>query len=128
MQASVLASRVCGPLLQLGRTLGGRVVRGEKFNSILEGTPTIALAVTRYLKEADGSVPELRKLVIGDENSSTALFRAYQVGSVDLRQQAEITQSTVGQVMTWVSNNLVTSSRASTRPRVGLPSGPSRRR
>ncbi|MFN4129052.1 MAG: tape measure protein [Paracoccaceae bacterium] len=102
------ATTASGSLLQLSQALGGGVVRAEEFNSILEGTPTIALAVARGLKEANGSVAELRKLVNSGEVSSTAFFRAFQVGSVELRQQAETTQSTVGQAMTRVGNSLIT--------------------
>ncbi|CAM3387456.1 tape measure protein [Paracoccus nototheniae] len=102
------ATTAGGALMQLSQALGGGVVRAEEFNSILEGTPTIALAVARGLKEAGGSVAELRKLVIEGEVSSTAFFRAFQVGSVELREQAETTQSTIGQAMTRVGNSLVT--------------------
>lgn len=102
------ATAASGSLLQLSQALGGGVVRAEEFNSILEGTPTIAQAVARGLKEAGGSVAELRKLVVAGEVSSTAFFRAFEVGSAELRQQAETSQSTVGQAMTRIGNSLVT--------------------
>lgn len=102
------ATAASGSLLQLSQALGGGVVRAEEFNSILEGTPTIAQAVARGLKEAGGSVAELRKLVVDGEVSSTAFFRAFEVGSVQLREQAETSQTTVGQAMTRIGNSLVT--------------------
>ncbi len=101
------ASAASGSLLQLSQALGGGVVRAEEFNSILEGTPTIAQAVARGLKEAGGSVADLRKLVTDGKVSSTAFFRAFEVGSVELRQQAETTQSTVGQAFTRLGNSVV---------------------
>lgn len=102
------ATTASGSLLQLSQALGGGVVRAEEFNSILEGTPTIAQAVARGLKEAGGSVAELRKLVVDGRVSSTAFFRAFEAGSVDLRAQAETSQSTVGQAFTRIANSLVT--------------------
>lgn len=102
------ANTASGSLLQLSQALGGGVVRAEEFNSILEGTPTIAQAVARGLKEAGGSVAELRKLVIGGEVSSTAFFRAFEAGSAQLREQADTSQTTVGQAMTRIGNSLVT--------------------
>lgn len=97
-----------GSLLQLSQALGGGVVRAEEFNSILEGTPTIAQAVARGLKEANGSVAELRKLVVDGQVSSTAFFRAFEAGSGELRRQAETSQTTVGQAFTQLGNSLVT--------------------
>ncbi|WP_306752093.1 tape measure protein [Paracoccus actinidiae] len=102
------ATAASGALLQLSQGLGGGIVRAEEFNSILEGTPTIAQAVARGLKEANGSVAELRKLVNDGEVSSSAFFRAFEAGSVELRGQAEASQSTVGQAFTRIANSLVT--------------------
>ncbi|WP_312531976.1 tape measure protein, partial [Paracoccus sp. (in: a-proteobacteria)] len=102
------AQAASGSLLQLSQALGGGVVRAEEFNSILEGTPTIAQAVTRGLKEAGGSVAGLRKLVTDGQVSSTAFFRAFGVGSEELRRQAETTQTTAGQAFTQLGNSLVT--------------------
>lgn len=102
------ATAASGSLLQLSQALGGGVVRAEEFNSILEGTPTIAQAVARGLKEAGGSVAELRKLVNEGKVSSAAWFRAFGVGSEELRRQAESSRTTVGQAMTQLGNSLVT--------------------
>lgn len=102
------AQAASGALLQLSQALGGGVVRAEEFNSILEGTPTIAQAVARGLKEANGSVAELRKLVVDGEVSSSAFFRAFEVGSEELRRQAETSQTTVGQSFVRIGNSLVT--------------------
>lgn len=102
------AQAASGALLQLSQALGGGIVRAEEFNSILEGAPTIAQAVARGLKEAGGSVAELRKLVIEGKVSSAAWFHAFEVGSAELREQAESTQSTVGQSLTRIGNSLVT--------------------
>ncbi|WP_323717601.1 tape measure protein [Paracoccus aminovorans] len=102
------AQAASGSLLQLSQALGGGTVRAEEFNSILEGTPTIAQAVARGLKEAGGSVAELRKLVMDGQVSSAAFFRAFEAGSAELRQQAASTQMTTGQAFTRLGNALVT--------------------
>lgn len=102
------ATAASGSLLQLSQALGGGIVRAEEFNSILEGTPTIAQTVARGLKEANGSVAELRKLVVEGEVSSSAFFRAFEVGSATLREQAASSETTVGQAFTRLGNSLVT--------------------
>lgn len=102
------AQAASGSLLQLSQALGGGTVRAEEFNSILEGTPTIAQAMARGLKEAGGSVAELRKIVVAGELSSKAAFEAFVVGSEELRVQAESSQTTVGQAFTRIGNSLVT--------------------
>lgn len=102
---SVTAS---GALLQLSQALGGGIVRAEEFNSMMEGTPTIVQAVARGLKEAGGSVAELRKLVNDGKVSSEAYFRAFQVGSGQLQQQAATSQATVGQSFVRLKNSLLT--------------------
>jgi tape measure domain-containing protein len=101
------AQAASGSLLQLSQALGGGIVRAEEFNSILEGTPTIARTVARGLKEAGGSVAELRKLVVDGQVSSEAFFRAFQAGSVSLQAQAEGARITIAQAFTRLGNSLV---------------------
>ncbi|WP_265519488.1 tape measure protein [Nitratireductor luteus] len=101
------AQSASGSLLQLSQALGGGVVRAEEFNSILEGTPTIARTVARGLKEAGGSVAQLRKLVVDGKISSEAFFRAFQAGSVTLQQQAENSRITISQAFTRLGNSLI---------------------
>lgn len=102
------AQAASGSLLQLSQALGGGVVRAEEFNSILEGTPTIARAVAKGLKEAGGSVSTLRTLVTDGQVSSSAFFKAFQVGSEELRAQADTSQTTVGQAFVRIGNSLLT--------------------
>ena len=102
------ATAASGSLLQLSQALGSGIVRAEEFNSILEGTPTIAQAVARGLKEAGGSVATLRRLVADGQVSSTAFFRAFEAGSDVLRDQAETARTTVSQAFTQLGNSLVT--------------------
>ena len=53
-----------GALTQLSQTLGQSVVRGEEFNSILEGAFPIALAAARGIERVGGSVGRLRTEII----------------------------------------------------------------
>lgn len=101
------AQAASGALLQLSQALGGGTVRAEEFNSILEGAPTIARAAALGLKEAGGSVSELRKLVIDGALSSEAFFRAFEAGSVVLAQQAQSASLTFGQASTKLQNALI---------------------
>lgn len=105
------AQAASGALLQLSQALGGGTVRAEEFNSILEGAPTIARAAAAGLKEAGGSVSELRKLVIDGKLSSEAFFRAFEAGSVVLEQQAKSSVVTLGQAATNLQNALINAAR-----------------
>jgi len=46
--------------------------------------------------------------VVDGSVSSTAFFRAFEVGSIELREQADATESTVGQALMRIANSLVT--------------------
>ncbi len=101
------ATAASGALLQLGQALGSGKVQAEEFNSVLEGAPTIAQAVARGLKEAGGSVSQLKALVVDGKISSEAFFRAFQAGAVSLENAAGTSTLTTEQALTKVSNALV---------------------
>ena len=101
------AQTASGALLQLGQALGSGRVMAEEFNSILEGTPTIARAVAAGLKEAGGSVSQLKSLVVDGKVSSEAFFQAFQAGSVVLEGQASKATFTIAQATTNLSNALI---------------------
>ncbi|WP_062225650.1 TIGR02594 family protein [Aureimonas frigidaquae] len=98
------AEEASGALLQLSQALGGGVVRAEEFNSILEGAPTIAQAAAIGIKEAGGSVAQLRKLMLDGRLSSRAFFDAVNVGAPVMAKQLEGSSSTIGQSMTRLNN------------------------
>lgn len=101
------AQEASGALLQLSQALGGGVVRAEEFNSILEGAPTIARAAALGIKEAGGSVAELRKLMLDGQISSEALFRAVPIGARAMASSMEGTTSTIGQALQRLENAFV---------------------
>lgn len=105
------AATASGSLLQLSQALGGGVVRAEEFNSILEGTPTIAKAVAAGLAEAGGSVSTLRNLVIDGKVSSEAFFRAFEAGAATLQAQVSGSVLTVDQAFARLQNSLVDAAR-----------------
>ncbi|NVD41296.1 M15 family metallopeptidase [Ensifer sp. HO-A22] len=101
------AAQASGALLQLSQALGGGTVRAEEFNSILEGAPTIVQAVAVGLKEAGGSVSQLRKLMIDGKVSSQAFFRAFEAGSGTLEDRVSGAESTISQRLVRLQNVLV---------------------
>lgn len=101
------AQSASGALLQLSQALGSGVVRAEEFNSILEGALPIAQAAAAGLKEAGGSVAELRKLVVDGKVSSEAFFRAFEAGSVVLREKVAGAELTVSQAFVRLQNVLI---------------------
>lgn len=101
------AAEASGALLQLSQALGGGVVRAEEFNSILEGAPTIAMAAAAGIKEAGGSVAELRKLMIDGAISSEAFFRGIEAGSGILEDKLAGAERTVSQSFVRLQNVLI---------------------
>lgn len=101
------AAEASGALLQLSQALGGGVVRAEEFNSILEGAPTIAQAAAAGIREAGGSVAQLRKLMIDGEISSEAFFRGIEAGSGILEDKLAGAETTVSQAFVRLQNVLV---------------------
>lgn len=96
-----------GALIQLGQAIGSGVVRAEEFNAILEGALPIAQAAAAGLKEAGGSVAELRTLIINGKVSSEAFFRAFEAGAYTLQGKAAVATYTLDQSIEQLSNSLV---------------------
>lgn len=101
------AEQSSGALLQLSQALGSGTVRAEEFNSILEGALPIAQAAAAGLKEAGGSVAQLRSLVVAGKVSSEAFFNAFLAGSTILDQKVGSAQMTVGQGFVQMQNALI---------------------
>jgi tape measure domain-containing protein len=91
------AQAASGALTQLSQSLGSGVVRAEEFNSILEGAPTILRAAAAGIKEADGSVAQLRKIMLDGELSSRALFDGIAAGAVVLQDAVKDAETTSSQ-------------------------------
>lgn len=101
------AQSASGALLQLSQALGSGTVRAEEFNSILEGALPIAQAAAAGLAEAGGSVAKLRALVGDGKVSSEAFFRAFEAGSVILREKVASSELTVSQSFIRLQNVLI---------------------
>ncbi|WAX93199.1 tape measure protein [Aminobacter sp. NyZ550] len=100
------AQSASGALLQLSQALGSGTVRAEEFNSILEGALPIAQAAAAGLEEAGGSVSKLRALIVDGKVSSEAFFRAFEAGSVILKDKVAGSVLTTDQATTKLWNAL----------------------
>src|SRR5690606_11007905 len=94
-------------LLQLSQAMGSGTVRAEEFNSILEGALPIAQAAAAGLEEAGGSVARLRQLVVDGKVSSEAFFRAFEAGSVILKDKVAGAELTTSQAFVRLQNVLI---------------------
>lgn len=101
------AQSASGALLQLSQALGSGTVRAEEFNSVLEGALPIAQAAAAGLEEAGGSVAKLRALVVEGRVSSEAFFRAFEAGSVILKEKVAGSELTVSQAFVRLQNVLI---------------------
>ena len=95
--AGTSATEAKGALLQLSQALGSGTVRAEEFNSVNEGARPILTAVANGMKEAGGSVSQLRALVLDGKVSSEAFFRAFLAGTGSLEEAASRAKGTVSQ-------------------------------
>jgi tape measure domain-containing protein len=95
-----------GSLLQLSQALGSGTVHAEEFSSIIEGMPAFAQAAAKGIKQANGSVAELKKLVVNGDLSSRALFDGFIAGASDLDTRLAGTQTTIGQAFTDLRTSL----------------------
>jgi len=100
------AEQARGALLQLSQALGATVVRAEEFNSIQEGAFSIVQAAARGIERYGGSVSKLRADVIKSRVSSQEFFDGIIRGSRESEALFARTQSTIGQSLTVLRNNL----------------------
>lgn len=101
------AEEARGALIQLSQAIGAGIVRAEEFNSILEGALPIAQAAARGIKEAGGSVAQLRKLIIDGKVSSEAFFKGFQAGAPMLEQKLAGAVLTIDQRLTNLKTSLI---------------------
>ena len=101
-----------GALTQLSQSLGQNIVRGEEFNSILEGAFPIALAAARGIERTGGSIGVLRTEIIKGRVSSEEFFRGILAGGAEIDRQFALTIPTIGQAFTVVNTGLVRASEA----------------
>ncbi len=95
-----------GALLQLSQAIGQDVVRGEEFNSILEGALPLAQAAARGIEGMGGSVAKLRGEVIKGNITSKEFFEGILKGGTETIKQAEAATLTLGGAFTVLRNEL----------------------
>lgn len=100
------SQQASGALLQLGQALGSDVVRGEEFNSILEGALPIAQAAARGIDRFGGSVAKLRTEVVNGNVTSKEFFDGILRGGVETIAQAERATLTLSGALTVLRNEL----------------------
>ena len=100
------AEEAAGPMLQLAQALGSGTVHAEEFNSIVDGMPALLQAAAKGIKQANGSVAELKNLVNNGKLSSRALFDGIIAGSSDLDQKLLGSKTTIGQAFTDLKTSL----------------------
>ncbi|WP_413709150.1 tape measure protein [Rhizobium sp. Rhizsp82] len=100
------AEEASGALLQLSQALGSGKVQAEEYNSLIDGMPVLLQAAAAGIKQANGSVAELTRLVKAGEISSKALFDGIAAGAGVIDQRLSGSAETVGQAMTRINNAL----------------------
>lgn len=102
--SATTAEQAQGALMQLGQALGSGVVRAEEFNSILEGAPAILQVVANNIKGADGSIGQLRKMMLDGKLTSREFFDAIMAGTDQINSDFAKSSITISQGMTLISN------------------------
>lgn len=98
------AAAAKGALIQLTQAMGSGIVRGEEFNSILEGAFSVAKAAAKGIDAAGGSVSKLRTLVIKGKITSEQFFRAILSQSEATEEAFGKTTATIGQSFNILEN------------------------
>ncbi len=101
------AEQAAGPLLQLGQAFGAGIVRAEEFNSLIEGMPTLVQAAAKHIDGANGSISQLRNLMLEGKVTSQAFFQALLKGLPEVERTAQSASLTIGQAMTTLNNELI---------------------
>jgi tape measure domain-containing protein len=101
------AQESSGALRQLSQSFSSGIVRGEEFNSILEGAFPLAQAAARGFGEAGISVGKLRTLVIEGKVSSQEFFEAILKGGEGIDEQFAKTEATLSQATQTISNSFL---------------------
>lgn len=105
------AQEASGAILGLSQALGNGKVTAEDFNQVLEGAPTILLAAASGIKQAEGSVAKLRKIMLDGNLSSKALFDGFQAGAPILEQKVAGAVLTIDQRLTNLQTSLINAAR-----------------
>ena len=101
-----------GRSLSFRKPWGKNIVRGEEFNSILEGAFPIALAAARGIERTAGSIGLLRTEIIKGRVTSEEFFRGILAGGDEIDRQFALTTPTIGQAFTVINTGLVRSAEA----------------
>lgn len=91
------AATASGAILQLNQAFASGVLRGDEFNSVMEGAPPIARLIAQEFGIAQG---DLRKFAEDGKLSADKVFDALLRGSRDIDQQFGQTSATLSQSST----------------------------
>lgn len=100
------SAAVSGALTQLSQAIASPRVQLGEFNSIIEGTPRLAQAFADGIKEANGSVFELRQLIIAGDISGTDLISGLITQAGALREEFGAMQTGAAEAFNRLRNRL----------------------
>lgn len=98
------AEEAAGPLLQLGQAFGSGALRGDEFNSVLEGMPRLAQAIAEGMGKTTG---QLRALAADGKLTSEVLFKSITNQSAAIDAEFAKLPVTIGQAVTTIENSLL---------------------
>lgn len=102
--ANTGVAAVDGAMRQLSQSIGSPTVQLGEFNSIIEGTPRLAQAFADGIKEANGDVAELRRLISSGEISGQELFAGLLSQLGQIRAEFAGVDTTIGRAITTLQN------------------------
>jgi tape measure domain-containing protein len=95
-----------GALLQLSQAMGEGIVRGQEFNSLLENAPLLLTIVAKHLKGAEGSVAQLRRIMLKGNLTSKDFFEALMKGQKEVEEMFKNAPKTFGQAFIVLVNGI----------------------
>ncbi|SUS08206.1 hypothetical protein DF3PB_600010 [uncultured Defluviicoccus sp.] len=98
------AASASGSMIQMAQAFASGTVRAEEFNSMIEGQPALMMAAAKHIDGTNGSLSDMRRLVLEGKLSSQEFFKAVVAGSEDVSKQAkDMGQSWDGAMMSMVN-------------------------
>ena len=101
------ASEAAGAMTQLSQAFAGGKVRAEEWNSVVEGMPSLAMALANASEKYRGNLGALKADVDKGNFSSAEMLRLMKLVEPALRKQAELAGTTAAMGFEVLKNKMI---------------------
>lgn len=101
------ASEAAGAMTQLSQAFAGGKVRAEEWSSVIEGMPSLAMALANASEKYRGNLGALKADVDKGNFSSAEMLRLMKLVEPELRKQAELAGTTAAMGFEVLKNKMI---------------------